>query len=189
MAKVLSLWLLVMVTAITAQATTYSCRDKQGKLFITDNLQSLPAECRGRTQKVKSENPDNLNYVPAQAEPRGAGEQFQQQVRDVEREQEQQRERIENLLLRAEQLATQYKQAIQEKNNATRRWSYNSRAVIKRRMRRSNKLAKVKSNYGQKLKKRVSRGKMRTGWFPGWMKLRINKHSRFPVEPAVLICL
>ena len=132
MAKVLSLWLLVMVTAITAQATTYSCRDKQGKLFITDNLQSLPAECRGRTQKVKSENPDNLNYVPAQAEPRGAGEQFQQQVRDVEREQEQQRERIENLLLRAEQLATQYKQAIQEKNNATRRWSYNSRAVIKK---------------------------------------------------------
>lgn len=132
MAKVLSLWLIVMVTAVTAQATTYSCRDKQGKLYVTDNLQALPAECRGRTQKVESKDPDNLNYVPAQADPQGAGEHFQQQVRDVEREQQQKKERIDNLLQRAEQLAEQYKQAVQEKNNATRRWSYNSRAVIQK---------------------------------------------------------
>jgi hypothetical protein len=35
-------------------------------------------------------------------------------------------------LRRAEQLAKQYKQAVQEKNNATRRWNYNSRTVIQK---------------------------------------------------------
>lgn len=132
MAKVLSLWLLVMVIAITAQATTYSCRDKQGKLYITDNLQSLPAECRGQTQKVKSEDPDNLNYVPAQTDPQGSGDQFLRAVRDTEREQKQKKARGERLVKRAEQLVAQYKQAIQDKNNATRRWSYASRGVIQK---------------------------------------------------------
>jgi DNA anti-recombination protein RmuC len=132
MAKILSLWLIVMFAAVTVQATTYSCRDKQGKLYVTDNLQALPAECRGRTQKVEAKDPDNLNYVPAQADPRGAEEQFQQEVRDVEREQKQKKERTEKLLQRAEQLAEQYKQAVQEKNSATRRWSYNSREVIQK---------------------------------------------------------
>ena len=132
MVKILSLWLIVMFAAVTVQAMTYSCRDKQGKLYVTDNLQTLPAECRGQTQKVESKDPDNLNYVPAQADPRGSGEHFQQQVRAVEREQKQKKERTEKLLQRAEQLADQYKQAVREKNNATRRWSYNSRAVIQK---------------------------------------------------------
>ncbi|MEE4253532.1 MAG: DUF4124 domain-containing protein [Desulfuromusa sp.] len=132
MRKVLSLWLIVMFAAIAAQATTYSCRDKQGKLYITDNLQSLPAECRERVQKVEPEDPDNLNYVPAQADPQGSGEQFLRAVRDTEREQKQKKERVEQLEKRAEQLAAQYKQAVQDKNNATRRWSYSSRGVIQK---------------------------------------------------------
>jgi len=121
-----------MFAGVTAQAMTYSCRDKHGQLYITDNLQALPAECRGRMQKVEPEDPDNLNYVPAQPTPKGAGEQFQQAVRDSESEQKQKREWIAKLLQRAEQLVQQYKQAVQDKNNATRRWTYKSREVIQK---------------------------------------------------------
>jgi len=132
MPKVLSLLLMVMFAGITAQATTYSCRDKQGQLYISDNLQALPAECLGRTQKVEAKDPDNLNYVPAQANPQGSGVQFQQAVRDTEHEQELKQKWVDKLLQRAEQLAIQFKQAVQDKNNATRRWNYSSRKVIQK---------------------------------------------------------
>jgi hypothetical protein len=132
MPKVLSLLLIVIFAGVTAHATTYSCRDKQGQLYMTDNLQTLPAECRGRMQKVEPEDPDNLNYVPAQANPQGSGVEFQQAVRNAEREQKKKQERVEKLLQRAEQLAGQYQQAVQDKNNATRRWSYGSRDIIKK---------------------------------------------------------
>ncbi|NOQ41633.1 MAG: DUF4124 domain-containing protein [Desulfuromusa sp.] len=125
--------LLVLVfSAVTVQATTYSCRDKQGKLFMTDNPQSLPAECWGRARVVESKDPDNLNYVPAQADPQGSGAEFKQTVRESEHEQQQKKAQVERFLLRAEQLAEQYRQAVQEKNNATRRWSYGSREIIQK---------------------------------------------------------
>ncbi len=132
MQKVLSLLLLMAFSAVTVQASTYSCRDKQGKLFITDNLQALPAECLGRTQMVESKDPDNLNYVPAQADPQGSGAEFQQHVRAAEHEQQQVQAQVDSFLHRAEQLAEQYRQAVQEKNNATRRWSYGSREIIQK---------------------------------------------------------
>jgi len=132
MQKILSLLLMMAFSAVTVQATTYSCRDKQGKLFITDNLQALPAECLGRTQTVESKDPDNLNYVPAQADPQGSGAEFQQNVRAAEHEQKQVQAHVDNFLHRAEQLAEQYRQAVQEKSNATRRWSYGSRGVIQK---------------------------------------------------------
>lgn len=132
MQRIFSLLLLVVLFNVAAHATTYSCRDKQGKLFITDNLQTLPVECRGRAQVAAPDDPDNLNYVPAQDVPQGAGKEFQQTVRDAEHELKQKQMRVEKLLLRAEQLAEQYQQAVQEKNNATRRWSYNSREIIQK---------------------------------------------------------
>ncbi|MDA3904264.1 MAG: hypothetical protein PF441_12560 [Desulfuromusa sp.] len=132
MKKVLALLLVMIFSGVTVQAATYSCRDKQGRLFMTDNLQTLPAECLGRGRVLESKDPDNLNYVPAQEIPQGAGAEFQQTVLDAQREQQQKQERVERLLLRAEQLAGQYQQAVQEKNNATRRWSYGSREIIKK---------------------------------------------------------
>ncbi len=132
MQKIFSLMLLVAFFSITVHATTYSCRDKQGRLFMTDNLQTLPAECRGQAQEVDPDDPDNLNYVPAQDVSRGAEKEFQQTVRDAERELMQKQMRVEKLLLQAEQLAGQYQQAVQEKSNATRRWSYNSREIIQK---------------------------------------------------------
>ncbi|MDX2494587.1 MAG: DUF4124 domain-containing protein [Desulfuromusa sp.] len=132
MQRILFLLLLSAFSVVTVQATTYSCRDKQGKLFMTDNLQALPAECLGQTQVVEPKDPDNLNYVPAQADPQGSGAEFRQSVRAAEHEQRQTQGRVEKMLLRAEQLAEQYRQAIQEKNNATRRWSYSSREIIQK---------------------------------------------------------
>ena len=64
MQKLLFLLLILVFSAVTVQATTYSCRDKQGKLFMTDNLQTLPDECWGRARVVESKDPDNLHYVP-----------------------------------------------------------------------------------------------------------------------------
>ncbi|MEA3363743.1 MAG: DUF4124 domain-containing protein [Thermodesulfobacteriota bacterium] len=132
MQRILSLLLIMACSAAMVQAATYSCRDKQGKLFITDNLQALPAECLGQTRVVEPKDPDNLNYVPAQANPQGSGATFRQSVRAVEHEQRQAQGRVEKMLLHAEQLAEQYRQAIQEKNNATRRWSYGSREIIQK---------------------------------------------------------
>ena len=132
MQKLLFLLLILVFSAVTVQATTYSCRDKQGKLFMTDNLQTLPDECLGRARVVESKDPDNLHYVPPQADPQGSGVEFQQTIRDAEHEQQQKKAQVEKMLLRAEQLAEQYRQAVQEKNNATRRWSYGSREIIQK---------------------------------------------------------
>lgn len=132
MQKLLFLLFILVFSAVTVQATTYSCRDKQGKLFMTDNPQSLPAECWGRARVVEPIDPDNLNYVPAQADPQGSGAEFKQKVREVEHEQQQKQAQAKKFLLRAEQLAEQYRQAVQGKNNATRRWSYGSREIIQK---------------------------------------------------------
>jgi len=132
MQKLLFLLLILVFSGVTVQATTYSCRDKQGKLFMTDNPQSLPAECWGRARVVESKDPDNLHFVPPQADPQGSGAEFQQTIRDAEHEQQQKKAQVEKMLLRAEQLAEQYRQAVQEKNNATRRWSYGSREIIQK---------------------------------------------------------
>ncbi|MDX2479616.1 MAG: DUF4124 domain-containing protein [Desulfuromusa sp.] len=130
MQKTLALLLVIVFSGVTVQATTYSCRDKQGRLFMTDNLQTLPAECRGQVQVLESKDPDNLNYVPAQEAPQGAGAEFQQTILDVQREQQHKQERIKSLLLRAEQLAEHYRQSVKEKYRARRYWHSGSREVI-----------------------------------------------------------
>lgn len=132
MQKVLCLMLIFVFSVVTVQATSYSCRDKQGKLYLTDDLQALPDECRDRAQKIKPENPDNLNFVPVAAKPQVAGVEFQQKVREVKRKLQQKQFQVEKFLLRAEQLADQYQQAEQEKRKVTRRWSYASRGIIQK---------------------------------------------------------
>lgn len=125
----LLLWLLV-INGVAVEATTYSCRDQQGRLFLTDNLQALPAECLGRQRVVEPQDPDNLHYVPAQAAQPGSGVEFRQTVRAAQRAAQQKKEQAAKMLLRAEQLEEQYQQTVQEKNNAIRRWSYGSREIV-----------------------------------------------------------
>ena len=119
-------------TAVTGYATTFFCRDQGGQLHLTDNLLALPEECRGAAKIVKPVTPDNLNYVPSQPEPQGSGIEFQQAVRDAEYKQQQKQVQVERFLQRAEQLAAQYRQAVQEKRQATRRWSYGAREIIQK---------------------------------------------------------
>lgn len=131
MLKVLPLLLVLIFSWVTVHAATYSCRDKQGQLHVTDNLQTLPEGCLNKAQIVKSDDPDNLNYVPSKATPAGAGHEFQQTVNVVERGQQQKETSVAYWLTRSGQLAEQYRLAVQKKRSATRRWSYESRDIIK----------------------------------------------------------
>jgi len=128
--------LLLFVTVFswtTVHAAIYSCRDKHGKLYMTDNLQTLPAECLGRTQVIESRADDKLNIVPSQETPQGSGADFDQAVRDAEQDLKQKQEIREGLLNEARQLAEQYQQAVRDRTSATRRWQYaGSRDAIRK---------------------------------------------------------
>ena len=132
MQKILSILVVMVFSGVTAQATIYSCRDNQGQLHLTDNLQSLPAECLGRTRTVQQKDAGNLSYVPAQKISPGSGADFQKTVRDATEEQQQRKEWLNNLSPRAEQLAAQYHQAVKLIHAEKRDWRYDSRGIIKK---------------------------------------------------------
>jgi len=131
MKHILLILLLLFFSATLASATMYSCRDKSGKLFISDNVQSLPAECRGDSQQISYR--DEVNYVPEIKTPAGSSSEFEQAVREADQELKQKKAIEEGLLKQAQQLAEQYKQAVLDRKNATRRWQYEgSRDAIRR---------------------------------------------------------
>ncbi len=133
MKTVLLLLVVTIFSWTTVQAEIYSCRDKRGKLYMTDNIQTLPAECQGRTQVVESRKSDNLNIVPSQDTPQGSGPEFDQAVRDADQDLKEKQALREGLLRQAQQLAAQYQQAVEDRNSATRRWKYaGSRDAIRR---------------------------------------------------------
>ena len=133
MKTVLLLLFVTIFSWTTVQAEIYSCRDKRGKLYMTDNIQTLPAECQGRTQVVESRKSDNLNIVPSQDTPQGSGPEFEQAVRDADQNLKEKQALRERLLNQAQQLAAQYQQAVEDRNSATRRWQYaGSRDTIRR---------------------------------------------------------
>ena len=130
MLKLSCLLLICILPAINVNATTYYCRDKEGQLHVTDNLQALPEECRGRAKVMEPENPDNLNFVPSQEPPPGSGREFQQEVREADQELQQKRGLVDSYTQRAQSLVNQYQQAVRDRGNATRRWTYGSRDII-----------------------------------------------------------
>ena len=134
MKRFLLILLVLLFSASLATATMYSCRDKSGKLFVSDNIQSLPAECRGDQQQITyRDDPGNVNYVPAAKTPAGSGPEFEQAVQNAEQDLQQKKALEEGLLSQAQQLADQYQQALEERKNATRRWQYaGSRDAIRR---------------------------------------------------------
>lgn len=150
MRTLLCLLLVFVVFLLEAEATTYSCRDSKGQLHITDNLQALPEECRGKAQVIQSgETPDNLNFVPQIDQPKGSGAEFQQNVREADRALQQKREKVEEYVRRAAELAEEYRSAEQEKRQATRRWSYRSRDIIRQA---DDRLERVRQGKKQLLK-------------------------------------
>lgn len=125
-------FLLVSIVTMPAFAANYSCRDSQGRLYITDNLQALPDECRAAAERMKADDPDNLNFVPQKKLPKSTNREFEQQVREVEETNRQKKVVAQDYLRRAELFATQYQQAVVEKRQALRRWNYESRDTIRR---------------------------------------------------------
>ncbi len=134
MKKCLFLVLILVFSATLTFATMYSCRDRHGKLYITDNIQSLPAECLGGKQKITyRDDPGQVSYVPTPDVPAGSGTEFEQAVANADQELKQKKALEEGLLSRARQLAEKYNQAQIERNAATRRWQYaGSRDAIRR---------------------------------------------------------
>lgn len=120
MQKILFLLLAVIFSGVTVQAETYSCRDNQGQLHMTDNLQSLPPECLGRTNTIQGEGSDNLSFVADQGNPQDSGADFQQVVGDAAQKQKLRREWLDNLLPRVERAVAQYRQASAQIYNTTR---------------------------------------------------------------------
>ncbi len=131
MQKILFLLLVMVFSGVAVQAMTYSCRDNQGQLYMTDNLQSLPPECLGRTNTIQGEGSDNLSFVADQENPQDSGTNFQNVVNDATQKQKLNKEWLDNLLPRAEQLATQYHQAVKLIHAEKRDWRYSSRGIIK----------------------------------------------------------
>ena len=80
MRRFLFLLIVMVFSSVMAQAMSYSCRDNQGQLYMTDNLQSLPAECLGRTNTVNGENSGSLSFVAEQESSQNSGADFQKVV-------------------------------------------------------------------------------------------------------------
>jgi hypothetical protein len=124
-------FLLTQIVTMAAFAANYSCRDSQGRLYLTDNLQALPDECRAAVEKMKPEDPDNLNFVPQKKIPKSTSREFQQQINEVDEKRNQKELVAKDYLRRAERSAVQYQQAVVEKRQALRRWNYKSRDTIR----------------------------------------------------------
>jgi hypothetical protein len=126
--------LLVLFCTLPLQvlATLYTCRDSEGRLHVTDNLQSLPDECRGVAREVEATDPDNLHFVPERtpAPAVDSRSEFKRQLLEQQRQQQEQQQREDQLIKEARDLADQFEQAQQARRNAIRRWSADSRRTI-----------------------------------------------------------
>ncbi len=131
MRVLVSMFLVLQFCGVAALAATYSCRDNEGRLYITDNLQALPEECRAKAEAMSKDDPDNLNYVPVQETPAGVGAEAQRQIEEVEQRIKQKRVLVDSYLSRSEVLAGQYEQAVKDIRKARRNWSYQSRDKIR----------------------------------------------------------
>lgn len=132
--RILILMVIFVTLPLVATATLYTCRDSDGRLHVTDNLQSLPDECRADVREVEATDPDNLHFVPetTPAPAVDSRSEFQRQLREQERQQQEQQQREEQMIKEARGLADRFEQAQQARRNAIRRWSSNSRSTIER---------------------------------------------------------
>lgn len=132
--KRLFLVVIFCLLPMMVEATLYSCRDREGRLHVTDNLQSLPEECRAEVREVETSDPDNLHFVPETTPPPpdDTRSRFEMEVLEQQRRQQQQEQREEQLISQARSLLGRFEQAQEDRRNAIRSWSYGSRATIER---------------------------------------------------------
>ena len=130
--KRLILMVIFCLSPMVVEATLYSCRDSEGRLHVSDNLQSLPDECRADVSEIEARDPDNLNFVPETTPPpvEDTRSRFQVEVLEQQRRQQEQEQREEQLISQARSLVARFEQAQQDRRSAIRSWSYDSRATI-----------------------------------------------------------
>ncbi len=131
----LALIMVLVLANFSAHATTYSCRDQHGQLHVADNIQALPQECQMQEkEQLKRNTPSangTFNTIPAKKSSTNSSNKFQRAVDDATNEQLYKKVRTKELLAHAEKLLNKYKTATRKKRSETKRWSYNSRAIIK----------------------------------------------------------
>ncbi|MFO7767237.1 MAG: DUF4124 domain-containing protein [Pelovirga sp.] len=117
---------------VMAMATLYTCRDSEGRLHVTDNLQALPDECRVDAREVDDTDPVNLHFVPEPTSPPvvDTRSRFEQQLREQQRRQQEREDLEEQLIREARELADTFVQAQQDRRSAISSWSADSRATI-----------------------------------------------------------
>jgi len=132
--RTIILLVLFCTLPLQALATLYTCRDSEGRIHITDNLQSLPDECRSGAREVEATDPDNLHFVPERtpAPAVDSRSEFERQLLEQQRQQQEQQQREEQLIGEARRLADKFTQAQQDRRDAIRRWSADSRRTIER---------------------------------------------------------
>ncbi|MBW6508558.1 MAG: DUF4124 domain-containing protein [Desulfuromonadales bacterium] len=130
--RILILMIVFVSLPLVAAATLYSCRDSEGRLHVTDNLQALPDECRADVHEVEASDPDNLHFVPERTPAPAVDHrsEYQRQLLEQQRQQQEQQQREEQLIREAQGLADRFDRAQQERRNAIRRWSAESRRTI-----------------------------------------------------------
>lgn len=132
--RILILMVVFCTFPLMAVATLYTCRDSEGRLHVTDNLQSLPDECRRDAHQVEATDPANLQFVPERTPAPAVDNrsEFQRQLLEQQRRQQEQQQREEQLIKDARGLADRFEQAQQDRRNAIRSWNYDSRATVER---------------------------------------------------------
>jgi len=121
----------LLCLAQPALAKTYSCRDSDGQLHFSDNLQGLPEECLGKEQVVKPGPIDNLQYVPETKLPAESNEEFRRAVRQVEREERLRNQAANQFRQQTEGLRQRYLDIKEEMRRARRIWDDRSRQKLK----------------------------------------------------------
>ena len=136
MQKILVLLVVILFSAVTVHAVTYSCRDKQGKLHMTDNVQNLPRECLGRTDAIPAGDSGTLSIVSGQKNQQQTlekpGADFQTAVGDATREQQERKKWLEALVPRVENVVLKYQQAVRQIYDTTRSGRLRYRDIMTR---------------------------------------------------------
>ncbi len=130
--RILILMVVFATLPLMATAELYTCRDSEGRLHVTDNLQALPDECRADAREVEASDPDNLHFVPERTPAPAVDRrsEFERQLLEQQQQQQEQQQREEQLIREARSLAAKFEQAQLDRRNAIRRWSADSRRII-----------------------------------------------------------
>jgi len=128
-------WLIVVLLLLgilppfSVAAETYTCRDEQGRLYVSDNLQALPESCRAKVRKLSEQETGNLNFVPESPGVAKPDRDFSRAVSAERKRLTQRQSREDELKKRSQAIAAEYQQAEKQKWTARRDLTSRSNAL------------------------------------------------------------